>query len=106
MDIFTPEYIVAVLFFALFGGLLGRWLGKSKNREIHGFMLGFFIGPIGWILVLLLPEIPKPAPAAKRPLPGVWLNKKMPAYETERERVERLDQEARAAAWEKARLSE
>lgn len=36
-------------------GVLGLLFGRMKGRPGLGFALGFFLGPIGWIIVLLTP---------------------------------------------------
>jgi hypothetical protein len=36
--------------------MLGAALGSSKGNGTAGFLLGLFLGPLGLILVLLLPE--------------------------------------------------
>ena len=41
---------------AFFSGLIGMFLGGSVNKGAAGFWLGFFLGPIGWIIVFLLPR--------------------------------------------------
>lgn len=35
---------------------LGKRIGGTRGRPTAGFWFGFFLGPIGWILVLLLPR--------------------------------------------------
>ena len=42
-----------VLFLVM--GLIGWAIGESKNRGGLGFILGFFLGFIGWIIVAVLP---------------------------------------------------
>ena len=51
------EDILSILIVgAFFSGLIGMFLGGSVNKGMAGFWLGFFLGPIGWIIVLLLPR--------------------------------------------------
>ena len=38
-------------------GAIGRSIGRRKNQPTTGFILGLF-GPIGWLVVLLLPYLP------------------------------------------------
>ena len=43
--------------FLWFGmGIMGSVLGAIVSKVIAGFFLGFFLGPIGWIIVFLLPR--------------------------------------------------
>ena len=44
------------LAFAIVGGLIGFAIGRGKEQSAFGFLLGFFFGFIGWIIVALLPE--------------------------------------------------
>ena len=37
-------------------GIMGSVLGAIVSKVIAGFFLGFFLGPIGWIIVFLLPR--------------------------------------------------
>ena len=76
---------------AVISGVIGVFLGSSVNRGGAGFFLGFFLGPIGWIIVLLLPretsnspqtqaQTQKPKEGPPRDLTSdeykVWLGKK------------------------------
>ena len=38
---------------AIISGVIGLFLGSSVNKGFAGFFLGLFLGPIGWIIVLL-----------------------------------------------------
>jgi hypothetical protein len=42
------------IFGACLGGLIGYLIAKPKERGGAGFALGFFLGPIGWIIAALL----------------------------------------------------
>lgn len=44
-----------VLIGALFG-LIGAAIGRRKNRVVAGFIFGFILGPLGWLIVLLGPD--------------------------------------------------
>lgn len=47
---------------ALVGGGIGMWIAGQKNRDAwEGALLGFFLGPIGWIIEALLPTGELPA---------------------------------------------
>ena len=47
---------IAIVAAAIFG-LIGRYVAKEKNRDVaEGFIGGFFLGPIGIIIVALLPN--------------------------------------------------
>ena len=51
------EGILAFLIIgAVIGGIVGMFLGDSVNKGGAGFWLGLFLGPIGWIIVFLLPR--------------------------------------------------
>lgn len=50
-----PEvFFVLIIWLGLFGGI-GYWIGSQKDRGAAGFVLGFLIGPIGWIVAAVLP---------------------------------------------------
>jgi hypothetical protein len=50
------------------GGLIGALIGNTRHRQGAGCALGFFFGPIGWIIVLLLPAGPAPVKTNARPV--------------------------------------
>lgn len=37
-------------------GIIGALLGSLKGRAAFGFVLGLLIGPIGWLIILVLPK--------------------------------------------------
>lgn len=37
-------------------GALGALIGVKKNRLTVGFLLGVSLGPIGWFLLMFIPE--------------------------------------------------
>lgn len=53
--------LFAVVFAACASGLFGSWIATQKGRrENEGFVLGAILGPLGWLIELLLPNITKP----------------------------------------------
>lgn len=50
-----------VLFFwigyGLIFGLLGVLIGRVKNRRLAGFVFGLLLGPLGWLIVLVGPNL-------------------------------------------------
>ena len=47
------EYVVAGIFVS---SIVGVFLGSLVAKGSAGFFLGLFLGPIGWIIVFLLPR--------------------------------------------------
>jgi len=47
------EYLVAG---SLFSSIVGAFLGSFVEKGLAGFFCGLFLGPIGWIIVFLLPR--------------------------------------------------
>lgn len=51
------QELIGYLFFAgLVTGVIGLFLGMIVDKNAAGFWLGAFLGPIGWIIVFLLPR--------------------------------------------------
>lgn len=51
----VPLFGAFLLAVAVLGGI-GYGCGSTKGRGPLGFLLGFLLGPLGWIIVLLLPH--------------------------------------------------
>jgi len=45
-----------LLFGLIIASLIGAAIGQSKGRTGAGLVLGFLLGPIGWILIILGPN--------------------------------------------------
>jgi hypothetical protein len=47
-----------ILIIALIVGcpVIGGWLGSRRGCTLLGVLLGLFLGPIGWIIILLVPH--------------------------------------------------
>lgn len=50
------EYVFIWLFLAMLFAGLGYMIGNTKGRGTEGLALGLLLGPIGFIIALLLPE--------------------------------------------------
>ena len=50
------ELVGFLLFWLFIGSMVGFALGLIVDRGGAGFLLGLFLGPIGWIIVFLLPR--------------------------------------------------
>jgi hypothetical protein len=60
-------FFLFVIVGAVVCGLVGAVIGNTRKMAWPGWWCGFLLGPIGWIIVLLLP---KSAPAEKERTPG------------------------------------
>ena len=60
-----------ILFIGTIFGIVGLILGTMVEKSTAGFFLGAFLGPIGWIIVFLLPkkENPKRPPSTSLTTP-------------------------------------
>ena len=50
------ELVAFFFFVGLISGIIGIFLGGIVEKGVAGFWLGAFLGPIGWIIVFLLPR--------------------------------------------------
>src|SRR5208283_2837355 len=50
------QWIALVLYFIVFG-LIGVVVGQRKGRAFAGFVFGALLGPIGWLIVALGPDV-------------------------------------------------
>lgn len=53
---YTPAAMAAFLLFVVVGPLVGAPLGGVRGHWVAGFFLGVFLGPLGWLIALLLPK--------------------------------------------------
>ena len=63
-------FVLIFLLGAIVSGVIGAFLGGSVNKGTAGFWLGFFLGPIGWIVVLLLPRETSNSPQTPKERPS------------------------------------
>ena len=55
MDIIVLIYIAVFIIGAILNIVIGGIIGKAKGREGTGQLLGLLTGPLGWLIVALLP---------------------------------------------------
>lgn len=55
----------AVLLWLVFFGGAGIALGQLRGRPEEGAVLGGLLGPVGWVIVILLPDLRRKCPACK-----------------------------------------
>jgi uncharacterized membrane protein YeaQ/YmgE (transglycosylase-associated protein family) len=46
-----------ILAWVVIGSLVGGFIGSFKNRTSTGVVLGLLLGPLGWIIVAILPAV-------------------------------------------------
>ena len=49
------EFICVAFFWALFFGAVGWIIGSHKNRAAEGFLGGALLGPLGILIIALMP---------------------------------------------------
>jgi hypothetical protein len=59
-----PEALVYGLWFLIAGGI-GAAIGARKNRTAFGLLVGAIVGPLGWLVVLVMPSNFPKCPACK-----------------------------------------
>lgn len=70
MSHMDPGIIIGLVIGALICGVIGGLIGSYKARGKDGFFWGCFLGPIGWIIVALLPDERPRCRSCKAPLPS------------------------------------
>jgi hypothetical protein len=50
-------YPIALVLYVVVFGLIGVVIGERKGRPFAGFVFGALLGPIGWVVVLLGPDL-------------------------------------------------
>lgn len=53
----------SVAFWLLINTAIGALIGKRKNRQAAGALFGFLLGPIGWLVVGLGPNLGRKCPS-------------------------------------------
>ena len=53
---------LGVLLWLLVFGLIGKFLGGLRGNGKKGYWLGFFLGPLGWLIAVILPSPKKHCP--------------------------------------------
>jgi len=48
-------FLVVTVVTSLVLGLVGSWIGSKKDMGTAGFLLGFFLGPVGLVIIAVLP---------------------------------------------------
>jgi len=48
---------VEILLWAIIGALIGIAIGESKGRRIAGFLFGLLLGPLGWLIIAVGPNM-------------------------------------------------
>lgn len=57
MDIMLVIYLSVFIIGAVLNVLIGGWIGSAKGRAGMGQLLGLLCGPLGWLIVALLPAM-------------------------------------------------
>ncbi len=94
---------VIIVFWVLVGGGVGGCLGWLRGRCGTGGLLGVFLGPIGWIVVCVMPATPE-AEASYRLAVEREMERQREAEANRRLAAEARDERADAQAREARRL--
>src|ERR1700687_1717754 len=63
-----PENLTLVLWlWAILGALIGAAIGQRKGRAGAGFFFGLILGPIGWLIIAVGPDLRQKVPASSTP---------------------------------------
>jgi hypothetical protein len=64
MDNMFPLNLTQLLAYLAIGGLVGAVIGASRKNFLFGFVVGFLLGPIGWVIAAFV-DRRKQCPACK-----------------------------------------
>jgi hypothetical protein len=56
IDVFGTSSAGLLVAGVIIGGGVGAVIGSFKNRILLGFVLGFFLGCLGWIIIAVIPK--------------------------------------------------
>jgi len=71
------EELLIFIIAGTISGLIGGCIAHSRGRTTLGFLLGFLLGPIGWLLVLLAKDQRAKCPHCQGVLPAKSVTKCM-----------------------------
>jgi hypothetical protein len=60
--------IIAWIISAFFTGIVGYFIGERRGRAYDGSILGFCLGPLGWIIVLVMEDKRSKCPHCASPI--------------------------------------
>lgn len=87
-DLFSVSALLTLVLSLALCGLVGALCGRTRGKEGTGLLAGLFLGPIGWLLILLAYPVQAPsAPPAPSRLPNLGYRRPLTPKD---------------AAWEKA----
>ena len=58
-------YSIALVLYVIVFGLIGVVVGQRKGRAFAGFVFGALLGPIGWLIVAVGPDVKASLEAAR-----------------------------------------
>ena len=68
------QYLLILVLGAIISGAVGAAIGDKKGRQVAGFSWGFLLGPVGWVLVAVGPDLRRKCVACGAcPIEGVRL---------------------------------
>jgi len=67
------EFLIFLVVGCIITGAIGAYVGRTKGRQTEGMLFGILLGPLGWIIVLLMPENKSSHPSG---LPADYLRKR------------------------------
>ncbi len=67
----VENLFISILIFVTICSVVGVLIGVEVDKGPAGFWLGFFLGPIGWIIVLLLPRDSDSNPSEENKTPTI-----------------------------------